>query len=99
MLRALSVVFDDSPACGVPLTDYIAAAGVCSTVKNVVTFVLCLSWQPWLQNSANGGDNLAGVGGDSNYGRAGGEPALRATVSGDCCLPVIGSPHVCRKLE
>ena len=40
-----------------------------------------LSWHPWLQNSANGGVNEAGVGGSSFYGgKAGGEPAHRPGV-------------------
>ena len=58
----------------------------------------CLSWHPWLQNSANGGDNLAGVGGDSYYGKAGGEPNLRTKMSflgrllsASCACAPIGS--------
>ena len=57
----------------------------------------CLSWHPWLQNSANGGDNLAGVGGDSYYGKAGGEPAYKLgvlLVSGNCNLPFSGSAPI-----
>ena len=47
-----------------------------------------LSWHPWLQNSANGGTNLAGVGGSSYYGgEGGGKPAH----SLGCHLPVSGS--------
>ena len=63
---------------------WLHCCGVCSAAKNAVTF--CLSRHPWLQNSANGGDNLAGVGGDSYYGKAGGEPYLQTKV---CCLRLL----------
>ena len=50
--------------------------------------VLCLSWHPWLQDSANGGENLAGVGGSSYYGGEGGGESAHTL---GCCLPVAGS--------
>ena len=52
---------------------------------------------PWLQDSANGGINAAGVGGSSLGGSAGGAPAHKLNllpVSGNCHLPFSGSAPI-----
>ena len=81
MLRAYSIVFDES--C--PWSTLVHRQHSSNTMSAHCQRVqhrkvcgdlvsICLSWHPRLQNSANGGDNLAGVGGDAYYGKAGGEP-------------------------